>query len=80
MTAEEEQKRRSFMQAFAVRTVYFSYPFEEAVFKYTPSGECFVKLRGKSEFKAVHGRKLVADAMLECWEISEEEYLDFDRT
>ena len=67
------------MAAFAVRTVYFSYPFEEAVFKYMPSGECFVKLRGKSEFKAVHGSKIVADAMLECREISEQDYLDFDR-
>lgn len=66
------------MAAFAVRPLYFSYPFEEAVFKYMRSGECFVKLRGKSEFKAVHGSKLVADAMLECKEISEEEYLAFD--
>lgn len=77
MNAEHEEKWHRFMEAFAERTVHFSYPFEEAVFKTVPNDACYVKLRGKKEFKAIPGSKLVADAMLECREISEQAYLDF---
>ena len=58
--------------------MYFEYPKEDVVLRSEPNGGSFyVKFRGKTEFKAEPGSKIVADATLEGQEITKEQYDKF---
>ena len=54
----------------ASETVYLLNEFEEIAVRFEPSGDTFVKPKGKDEFKAKDGSKVVADALSEGKEIT----------
>lgn len=58
-------------------TVYLKNEFEDAVMKFEPNGNVWVKFKGNSEFKAKDDSAIVADAVLEEKEISAEQYNNF---
>ena len=54
----------------SVEPVYLLNEFEEMAVRFDPSGDTFVKPKGKPEFKAKAGSKVVADALLDPKEIT----------
>lgn len=61
----------------ATETVYMLNEFEEIAVRFDPSGDRFVKPKGKDEFKAKDGSKVVADALSDGKEISAAAYQDY---
>ena len=68
MTAEELYKK------MISEPVYFRYDFEDCVVRSEPRVGWFVKFKGKVEFKATNGSKLIAEAELQRDIITKEEY------
>lgn len=60
-----EQWRDGIDQRRMVQTVYIYDPFEDAGFRFTPGEGWYVQRRGRPEFKAVPGSKLVTEAYLQ---------------
>ena len=67
----------TYLQRLATTVVYLHNAYEEAVIKSMPDGTCFVKIKGKPEFKAHPDSMLVADAKVAPEEITKAQYEAF---
>jgi hypothetical protein len=75
MTSENEIKYRQFMDKLRNEPIYFINDFEQAAIRSLPTGvDYWVKFKGREEFKAVPGSKLVSEGIREYTEITEEQY------
>jgi len=59
-----------------IGNVYLFYEYEDCVVKFSGTQK-FVKFRGESEFLAKEGSNVVAQAIMDCMEISEIDYNEF---
>lgn len=73
MTSEELYKK------MRIEPIYFRYDFEDCVVRSEPGVGWFVKFKDKPEFKAVHGSKIVAEAILGMDMITKDEYDNYGK-
>ena len=80
MTKENEKKYQAFLRKLSRETVYFKNTYEEAVLKsvpvikHVPEEGYFAKFKGGKEYKISHDTDMVAEAIMECNEITEADY------
>lgn len=65
------------LEKMAKEVVYLKYEFEDAVLKFEPNGDVWVKFKGKQAFKAKEESKIVTEAELQWEEITAEQYNNF---